>query len=111
MMGLRKEKGAASMSAITATWKNGQIVPDRPVDWPEGCRLKVEPETDTEVVGLPEDEWPTDAEGIARLLARMEQVKPFDMTPEEEAEIAAWRQKVKAYTLANQDRSLEGLFE
>ena len=32
------------MEVIRATWKNGRIVPDVPVDWPEGCRLTVEPE-------------------------------------------------------------------
>jgi hypothetical protein len=32
------------VEVIRATWKNGRIVPDVPVDWPEGCRLTVEPE-------------------------------------------------------------------
>jgi hypothetical protein len=32
------------MEAIHATWKNGQIVPDGPVDWPDGCRPMVEPD-------------------------------------------------------------------
>ena len=31
------------MNVIEATFKNGQIVPDGPPDWPEGCRLRIEP--------------------------------------------------------------------
>jgi predicted DNA-binding antitoxin AbrB/MazE fold protein len=31
------------MNTIHAVWKNGQIVPMQPVDWPEGTPLTVEP--------------------------------------------------------------------
>jgi hypothetical protein len=31
------------MKSIHAVWKNGQIVPTQPVDWPEGTALAVEP--------------------------------------------------------------------
>ena len=53
----------------------------------------------------------TDPDGLARLLARMDRVEPFDMTPAEEADIEAWRQQVREYTLANQDSATEGIFE
>jgi hypothetical protein len=33
------------MSAIRATWINGQILPSEPVVWPEGTKLIVEPAT------------------------------------------------------------------
>ena len=46
-------------------------------------------------IGIAEGDWPTDPEGLAGLVARMEQAEPFDMTPKEEADRAAWRQKVK----------------
>ena len=29
------------MSAIKATWKNGQVLLDGPADWPDGRRLVV----------------------------------------------------------------------
>ena len=29
---------------LTGIWKNGQIVLEKPTDWPEGCRLVVTPE-------------------------------------------------------------------
>ena len=31
------------MHAIKAIWKDGQILPSEPVDWPEGSELIVEP--------------------------------------------------------------------
>jgi hypothetical protein len=31
------------MNAIKATWRDGQIVPQGPVDWPDGTELRVEP--------------------------------------------------------------------
>ena len=71
----------------------------------------VEPVASKPTVGMREEDWPTDAEGIARLIARMEQIEPFVMTPEEEADWIAWRQRIKEYELANFDKRIEGLFE
>ena len=97
---------------LAATWKNGQVVLDEPADWPEGCRLQVAPIRQTaELVGIPDDQWPRDPGGIAELLKRMEQIEPFEMTPEEEADWLAWRQKIKEYELANFSKRIEGLFE
>ena len=61
--------------------------------------------------GIPDDEWPTAPEEIRQLLARVERLEAFEMTPEEEAEVEAWRQRTKAYTIANQDKAIDGLFE
>ncbi len=32
------------MGEIHAVWKDGRIIPEGPVDWPEGCRLRIEPD-------------------------------------------------------------------
>ncbi len=69
----------------TATWKNGQVILDGPADWPEGCKLRVAAiSTPAEPIGIPDDQWPRDPQGIAELLKRMDQIEPFDMTPAEE---------------------------
>jgi hypothetical protein len=97
---------------LAATWKNGQVVLDEPADWPEGCRLQVAPiRQPAELVGIPDDQWPRDPQGIAELLKRMDQIEPFEMTPEEEADWLAWRRKIKEYELANFSKRVEGLFE
>lgn len=49
------------MNAIKATWKEGRIVPDEPVNWPEGCEVVVEPlPAATYKTGLDESEWRDD---------------------------------------------------
>jgi hypothetical protein len=98
------------VNAIKATWKDGQIVLDGPVDWPEGLRLLVEPEsTRADSAGRRED-GPMSPEEIAQTLAAMEKVEPFDMTAEEAAELEAWERKVEEYTVANLDKGIEDVF-
>src|SRR5947207_915528 len=99
------------MSAIRATWKNGQIVPDEPVDWPEGYRLLVEPDTSQPPPAETSDEELSNSpEAIAAWLKWYDSLEPLIFTPEEEADLAAWRQKIKEYTVANMHKDVEGLF-
>jgi hypothetical protein len=102
------------VNAINATYLNGQIVLDEPVDWPEGKRLRVVPTTEEETVGIREEDWPTDPEGIARHLALMDRIEPLEMTPEEEAEWQAARKAQKELEMATWEertRKIERLFE
>ncbi len=100
------------MEVIRATWKDGQIVPDGPVDWPEGCRLIIEPETvETGVVRMREEDWSTSPEAVTDWLAWYDSLEPLEFTPEEQADLAEWRQKVKEYTIANMHKGIEGLSE
>jgi hypothetical protein len=88
------------MNAIAGTYQQGRIVLQSPVDWPEGSRVEVMlVEPGIGKIGMTEEEWPSDPQGISELLARMDQCEPLEMTAEEEADWAAWRQKVKEYTL------------
>ena len=43
---------------------------------------------------MSEDEWPTDAAGIADLIARMDNVEPVEFTPQEEADLAVLSQDI-----------------
>jgi hypothetical protein len=99
------------MIALKGTIMNGQVVLPQSVDLPDGTQVTVLSAYPNKTLGIPDDDWPTDAEGIARLVARMERAEPFDMPPEEEAAVAAWRQKVKEHTIASQDKAIEGVFE
>jgi hypothetical protein len=99
------------MDAIRATWKDGQVVLDGPVDWPDGSRLLIEPDpTPDRPATQSEDESPMTPEEIARTLAAMDKVEPFDLTDAEAADLAAWEQKVKEYTIANMDKGIEDAF-
>jgi hypothetical protein len=102
----------ADNKTLTETWKNGQVVLDSPADWPEGCKLRVVAISQAaELIGIPDDQWPTDPQGIAELLKRMDQIESFEMTSEEEADWLAWRQKIKELELASFEKRTAGLFE
>ncbi len=99
------------MILLKGVIQHGQVVLPRPAELPDGTEVTVLSHEHGGTLGIPDSEWPTDPEGIAQLVTHMERVEPFEMTPEEEADLEAWRQKVKEYTLAHQDEAMEGLFE
>jgi hypothetical protein len=81
------------MNTIHAVWKNGQIVPMQPVDWPEGTPLTVEPVEQALVTDLEGDLLGDDPASIARWLAWFDELEPLRFTPEEEAAWQAARQE------------------
>jgi hypothetical protein len=102
------------MSAIKGTYKNGQVILRQPADWPEGTEVLVEPLPQEPTLGMREEDWPTDPEGIARHLALMDRIEPLEMTPEEEAAWLAARKAQKEFESANWEehsRTIERLFE
>jgi hypothetical protein len=98
------------VNAITGTYANGQIALDSPADWPEGCRVLIEPLPNESTSGLSEDDWSDSPEAIAEWLRWYDSLQPLEMTPPEEADLAAWRQQVKEHTLATMNRDIDGLF-
>jgi len=82
------------VDALEGTIRNGQIILDAPAVLPEGTRVEVMPIGQAgPTLGMREKYWPTTAEGIAALLARMEQVEPGWLSPEDDV---AWRAAVRA---------------
>jgi hypothetical protein len=65
------------MKSIPAIWKNGQIVPMQPVDWPDGTPLSVEPVGERYSDESEEDLWGDDPESIARRVAFYEALPPL----------------------------------
>jgi hypothetical protein len=77
------------MNPITGVMRNGHVILDGPAGLPEGTRVEVLPiEPSSPTRGMREADWPTTPEGIAALLARMDQLKPGWLSP---ADDAAWR--------------------
>jgi hypothetical protein len=99
------------MNAIRGKYVDGAVVLDGPADWPNGTEVVVEPASNAEPIGIRDEDWPTTPEGIAGLLARMDQFEAIEFTPEEEADTAAWRQKVKEYTIAHAHDRIDKLFQ
>jgi hypothetical protein len=86
-------KEEQDMNALQGTIKNGQIVLDGPAELPEGTRVEVLPVDVTRpTLGMREEDWPTTSEGVAALLARIDQVEPGWLSPEDDA---AWRESLR----------------
>jgi hypothetical protein len=101
------------MKTITGTIRNGQIVTDQPIDWPEGYRVAIEP-LEQETLGIREEHWPVTSKEIARHLALLELVEPLEMSPEEEAEWKEALEKQKEWEKNNYEKTtskVEGLFQ
>jgi hypothetical protein len=79
------------MTTIKATVRGGRLELERPIDLPDGTEL---------FIPLPDavdEDGPMSPEEIARVLTAMDQMTPFEMTPEEEAEIESRRQRQKEW--------------
>ena len=104
------------MTAVTATYRNGQIVFDDPLpaDWVEGMRVLVEPTpVPYDLGGIRDEDWPTTPEGIAELLKVMDEVEGSWLSPEDEAEWKRALAERKAWELANWEthsKKIENLF-
>jgi hypothetical protein len=93
------------MRSHQGTVKNGQVILDAPVELSEGTRVEVRPiEAARPAPGMREEDWPTTPEGIAALLARMDQVEPGWLSPEDDA---AWRAALRAHREAEKARFFE----
>jgi hypothetical protein len=70
------------MSAIRGTIQDGKVVFDAPPNLSNGTPVMVSVVGADEYVGIGirEEDWPTTPEGIAALVARMDQIQPF-LTP------------------------------
>ena len=76
-------------STLTGTWKDGRIILDAAADWPDGCRVTVEPICgQVEALGITEEERPRTPEAITEWLKWLDSIEPVEMTAEEEE---SWR--------------------
>ena len=105
------------MTPFQATISHGQIIPDAPVELPDGTRVTVVPSKEPmksnqrEKLGMREEDWPTTPEGIAALLRRWDQQEPLEMTPEEEAKWEEIRQSEKEWEKARFNEDARALTE
>jgi hypothetical protein len=91
---------------ILAIWKDGRIVPTRPVDWPEGTNLNVKPIEPT--FGVEEDLQGDDPDSIARWIATFDALPPLQLSEAEEGRWRAARREVAEYTLARMQERAAG---
>jgi hypothetical protein len=101
-LSLTEEEGR-TMTTIKATVRDGRLELDQPIDLPNGTELLIP------VPDMATDEGPMSAEEIAQVLAAMDQMIPFDRSPEEEVRLEADRQARKAWELTHADERTEKL--
>jgi hypothetical protein len=86
------------MNAIKATVKDGRLEVPVPPDWPDGTEVEIHPMGQA---GPSDEEGPMTPEEIARTLAAMDKVEPFDLTDEERTAWEAERQARKEWEKAH----------
>jgi hypothetical protein len=89
--------------STTAVYRDGQLVLETPVDWPDGQKVFVtavsSPETNLYDVRPEEAGWSDDPGEIQARIERLRSIEPWEMTPEEEKGWLEFREQVKQYTL------------
>ena len=101
------------MNTVETTVQNRRIEVPAPDDCPDGTKVTVD------VTPVPagnhrddmdfmtEDEQSDDPAAIARWIVELEALSGLTMTPQEEAEMLAWRQKEKEFNLEAARREME----
>ena len=100
-----------SMSSITGRWKDGNILLDSAADWPDGCRVVVEPLSEEASTGLSENEWDDSPEAIAEWLQWYEALEPLEISAQEEEDLADWRRQLREYESAQAEKRARSQFE
>jgi hypothetical protein len=87
--------------------KGGRIDVAAPPEWPDGTEVEIQPQRQP---CASDEDGPMTPEEIARVLAAMDKLEPFDLNAEEAADLDAWERKVNDYTIANLDKGIEDVF-
>lgn len=96
------------MRTIKATWKNGQIVPDGPVDLPEGAELSILSHENADF-GMREEDWDDSPQGIVEWGQWFESREPLVLTQEERKAMKGAHEAQRAYELANFERNMDSV--
>ncbi len=95
------------MMVVHGKWKDGRVVFDESVDWPDGCDVEVRPLTGNPLDS--DDGQPNDSEAIAQWIAEFQSIPSLEFTPEEEVEWAAARQTQRELELKTFDQRADQL--
>jgi hypothetical protein len=99
-----------STNLIRGVVRNGRIEVDTPINLPDGTEL---------LIPLPEATSPTPTaepgsdntpEGIAVWLGWFDSLPTLKISPEEEADTAAWRKKMSEHGITQMGKGIEELF-
>lgn len=96
------------MQPLTGSIHEGRIVPDGPVDWPQGTKVEIIPQrAPAEKIGLGEAEGRDDPEALADWEAWLRTIEPLELTPAERAERACFREEMRRFNPEAVRRQME----
>jgi hypothetical protein len=90
------------MTTMTAVVRNGQLELPKPIDLPDGTRVEI-------LLPESQEQGPTTPEEIARTLAALDRIEPFETTEQELAALEADRRARKEWEKAHFDERGEKL--
>ncbi len=79
------------MTTLEGEIRDGKVVVDGRIDWPDGTVVRVTPD------GVNDDDGPMTPDEIARVLAAMQRPRNWRIPPAVEAEIAAWEKECERH--------------
>ena len=90
--------------------RNGRIEVETPINLPDGTELLIPLPEGVSPSPVSEVGWDNSPEGIAAWLAWLNALPTLTITPEEEADTAAWRKKMSEYGIATMEKGIEDVF-
>lgn len=99
-----------STNLIRGVVRNGRIEVETPINLPDGTELLIPVPEGAGPASVAEPQWDNSPEGIAAWLAWFDSLPTLKITPEEEADTAAWRKKMNEHGIAQMDKGIEELF-
>jgi hypothetical protein len=88
------------MKPITGIVRDGQIIPQGQVDWPNGTKVDISLQQESlERFGIDESQWRDDPAALADWQAWIKTIEPLEFTPAEQAEMDRFKQAMRQYNV------------
>jgi hypothetical protein len=97
-----------TMTPLTGTIEDGRVVTDGKIDWPDGTKVNITPQTASPgKIGLNPSEWRDDDDSLADWETWIASFEPVQFTPQEEAEMARFREAMRRFNIEAVRRQME----
>jgi hypothetical protein len=99
-----RAEGRIAMREVKGMWKNGQVVLDGPVNWPDGSRLVVAEDLEAmssaaEKIGIDEADWRDDPQALADWDEWLKTIEPLEWTAGERTAFARFDEEFRRFNL------------
>lgn len=92
------------MEFVNGIYHAGHVELGQPVDWPEGTKVDVKKREPT--LGISEDQWPRDREGIESLIRRWDALEPLIFTDDECRDLEVIRKEMGRRSIQKLNRAV-----